>query len=81
MKILPASLIDINAFKGAILIGEFNTTYVCVGIGFALDECEIMFDLADNTGEYQCSVNFEHIKDWSIQFNSHPVQITSNETA
>jgi hypothetical protein len=81
MKILPASLIDINAFKGAILINEFNTTYVCVGIGFALDECEVMFDLADDTGEYQCSVNIEHIKDWSVQFNSHPVQFTTDEIA
>jgi hypothetical protein len=81
MKILPASLIDINAFKGAILINEFNTTYVCIGVGFALDECEVMFDLADNTGEYQCSVNIEHIKDWSIQFNSHPVQFTPDGIA
>ena len=81
MKILPASLIDINALKNALLINESNATYVCIGIGIDLDECEIMLDLADDTGEYQCSVNIEHIKNWSIQFNSHPIQFISNETA
>jgi hypothetical protein len=46
-------------------------SYVCTGVGFSLDDHQIMIDLADaETMHEHSSISFDSIKDWSIQFSS-----------
>lgn len=71
MKILPCSTVHIQSLLNAILVNENNVSYVCTGVGFSLDDHQIMIDLADaGTMREHSSISFDSIKDWSIQFSS-----------
>lgn len=72
MKILPGSTVHITSLFNAILVNENNVSYVCIGVGFSLDDHQIMINLTDaETMREHSSVSFDSIKDWSIQFSSH----------
>ena len=71
MEILGLSTIDINCLKHAVFINKNDAEFICGGIGFSLDDHDIVIDLLDRSGSYFGTIPFNELKDWSIQFNSH----------
>jgi len=78
MELINNSSFDINCFKNAVLINELGGEFCCVGIGFTMPTFEIVINLVyqskDSDELSEATVLYSSIKDWTIQFNSAPIQ-------